>query len=540
MICLALVLVVLAGCRGKEAPVPSSGAEGENSSAVTAPSEDGAASSSEAPARERWEGPVPGGEFPLLEYHAGEDGQPDSCAVELPLLKSCPIEGWEDLDLTPANAPLEQLRREWESFRESPEHQGGAWWEVRSYPYSNGEWMQVVVHKAVYPTYADDGSILSANFDRQTGRVVTAGEAMGRFSLTPEGMRDSINGQDPAALAQLPGARVTAREVTVTAFRGRGDGTAVFYARVLFEVAGNEDYNGLIAYDTREGGFAPFRQKLDQGEEQPNGIRIRNGQEDFPPARPEYRFEPVPAPAAEVRVVLPLREYHNHNMNCYAELPRLTGAEGLEAANAPLEQLEREWREYRSSTEHEAAVDDTYPHGIVVRSYPYSNARWAQVVVTSRRRTDTGEDVSFRVTTANYDLEQKRVVAPEEVLEQKGLTADGLLERLKRENITRVLQTVPYNTYTPRGLTVAGFRGREDGSAVFYLAADCHYRFVRSDNVEPYEWEYDIILPLAYDTRDDTFRGAARDLLRKWEGPELPNSFTPPLVWEEEMQNPMI
>ena len=260
IICLALALVMLAGCRGKKAPAPSSGAEGESSSTAAVPQEDGAASSGGVPAQERWAGPTPSVSFPLLEFHAGEAGRPDDCAVELPLLKSRPMEGWEDPDLAPANRPLEELRREWEAFRGSPEHDNGGWWEVRSYPYSNGEWIQVVVHKAAYPTYADDGSILSANFDRQTGRAVTAEEAMGRFSLTPEGMRDGINGQDPAALVQLPGAQVTARDVTVTAFRGRGDGTAVFYARVCFEVAGNEDYNGLVAYDTRDGSFALFRE----------------------------------------------------------------------------------------------------------------------------------------------------------------------------------------------------------------------------------------------------------------------------------------
>lgn len=538
IICLALALVMLAGCRGKEATAPSSGAEGESSSTAAVSQEDGAASSGGAPAQERWAGPTPGVTFPLLEFHAGEDGRPDDCAVELPLLKNWPMEGWEDPDLAPANRPLEELRREWEAFRGSPEHDNGGWWEVRSYPYSNGEWIQVVVHKAAYPTYADDGSILSANFDRQTGKAVTAEEAMGRFSLTPEGMRDGINGQDPAALVQLPGAGVTARDVTVTAFRGRGDGTAVFYARVRFEVAGNEDYNGLVAYDTRDGSFAPFREKLDRGEEPPNAIRYHYGSEDFPGTRPEYPLERAAAPAAEVRVVMPLREYHD--LNCFAEIPRLVGAEGLEKINAPFEQLERDWKEYRASPDHEAPIDEIDSQSMAVQSYPYSDSRWAQVVVTDRRRDDSGSDFSTQVLSANYDLEQRRVVTADEMLEQKGLTADWLLERLKQEDIYTILKVHSTHRYTPKVVTVWGFRGREDGSAVFYLAVDCHYRCVYYEGETPVgSEEYDTVCLLAYDTGDDTFRDVARDLLRKWEKEELPNSFDPPLRWEEDVQSPM-
>lgn len=545
LILAVLLCAALAGCREGAQPASPSAAAPEGSISLapeSGPGEAGGPESSspvEEPEEERWAGPAPSVEFPLLEFHTGEDGRPDDCAVELPLLEYWSAMDPENPDLSPVNGPLEKLRREWESFRDSAEHENGGWWEVRSYPYSNRDWVQVVVHTASYPAYADQGRLLSANFDRKTGKAVTVGEALERFSLTPEALGERLSALDLAALLEMPDARLTLRELEPAAFRGRKDGSAVVFVRVLLDMVDNDDYRAILAYDTRDGSFAPFRQLLDQGEEPPNAIRYHYNQEDFPGSRPEYNFERVPAPAAEVRVALPLREYHD--LNCFAEIPRLEGAEGLDEVNAPLEKLGREWREFCASADHEARIDEIYSQSMAIESYPYSNSRWTQVVVTSHRRTDAGRDLSPQVFSANYNPEEKRVVTADEMLAQKELTAGGLLERLKQEDICRILQVHGSNQYTPKTVTVRGFRGREDGSAVFYLAVDCHYRYLAYEGAASpvCTEEYDTTLLLGYDTRDDTFRDITRDLLRKWENVELPNSFDPPLRWEEDVQSPM-
>lgn len=488
--------------------------------------------------------------FPVFEYHNDlrEEGVPDTCRVVIPRLEAFPREDQKAPDLTRANAPLEELRELWEDFRDSRDHEdGSAVMEVDSFPFTNGRWVQVLVRAYQFPGYFEE-YLFSANFDRETGCVVTAEEYLAQMNLTGRGLLDEVNRRDiPALLGWEKETEGKAVKLAVQGFRGREDGSAVFFARVWFSVREEDGTDGwrqdFLAYDTREGEFLPWREGLERGTERPNTISLHYGWEDYPGRQPEeYPLEPRPAPPGEVRVEFSLREYHD--LNCMAELPRLRGERdgeeipGLQEANAPFQELAWEWKEYRASPEHGNTAEKHRESSLLIQTYPYSDNRWAQAVVRVSRVRD-GEWDGDRVVSVNWNREEQRAVSPEEMLGRLGLTREELLTRLGEvDGLSRSVYHDPYSILTPRTLAVRAFRGREDGSVVFYLEMECEKQRL-NDQREVTATETTVCY-MAYDTRDGGFRNVVEDLLRKWETVELPQTDDPPLRWQAEVQSPML
>lgn len=236
-----------------------------------------------------------------------------------------------------------------------------------------------------------------------------------------------------------------------------------------------------------------------------------------PPA-PGTAPAPDPEGGEPVRVVMQVQEYHSgkdgagNEDTCQVEIPRLEGgvpgSAQMEWLNRPFVWLAEDW---------ERSLDASHGEGpgMAVHSYPYCNSRWAQVVV--HRQVWPSYGYSGDMCSANYDLEERRAVTPEEMLERLGITGEELLQQVSGAGTARLL-----GLHDPDDLLVAvdcrAFRGREDGSAVFYLLAIHHNALFLADAPPRL---------LAYDSRDGS-------VTRIWDklggGEEQPDPMDPPLA----------
>ena len=143
---------------------------------------------------------------------------------------------------------------------------------VHSYPYCNSRWAQVVVHRQVWPSYGYSGDMCSANYDLEERRAVTPKEMLERLGITGEELLQQVSGAGTARLLGLHDPDDLLVAVDCRAFRGREDGSAVFY---LLAIHHNALFLAdapprLLAYDSRDGSVTRIWDKLGGGEEQPD------------------------------------------------------------------------------------------------------------------------------------------------------------------------------------------------------------------------------------------------------------------------------
>ncbi|MCI9195519.1 MAG: hypothetical protein HFF14_08120 [Angelakisella sp.] len=303
-LCLVLAIVLmLAGCQQDQGPAPS----GNTSPEETEPSSDPASDWSqgsweeavahyhqyrESAARseeEMFSGglphpPVPGtapapdpegGEpvrvvMQVQEYHSGKDGagNEDTCQVEIPRLEGG-VPGSAQMEWL--NRPFVWLAEDWERSL-GASHGEGPGMAVHSYPYCNSRWAQVVVHRQVWPSYGYSGDMCSANYDLEERRAVTPEEMLERLGITGEELLQQVSGAGTARLLGLHDPDDLLVAVDCRAFRGREDGSAVFY---LLAIHHNALFLAdapprLLAYDSRDGSVTRIWDKLGGGEEQPD------------------------------------------------------------------------------------------------------------------------------------------------------------------------------------------------------------------------------------------------------------------------------
>ena len=91
----------------------------------------------------------------------------------------------EQLDLTIKT----ELLYMYNDFMNDP---GEYWIEMKSYPFTTGEWLQIVTTYIIYPTYGTDGTIVSYNFNKKQNRYVTVEDAMSEAGLTNAIITDKV------------------------------------------------------------------------------------------------------------------------------------------------------------------------------------------------------------------------------------------------------------------------------------------------------------------------------------------------------------
>ena len=60
------------------------------------------------------------------------------------------------------------------------------WIEIKSYPFTSDDYVQIVMTSVIYPTYGTDGDISSYNFSKKENRWITLDDAMDDYGLTNE------------------------------------------------------------------------------------------------------------------------------------------------------------------------------------------------------------------------------------------------------------------------------------------------------------------------------------------------------------------
>ena len=178
-----LLLGCLCGCR-EESTQPQ---EGET---VEQPSKEASeqAGTQQEPEEEEEEEPqqlVPQIKMLVQEYGGGEDRYDG--IVEIPVFSI----GGSQADLEDFNRVMQEMADEYAQFKESTDFQQGyRWAEIKSYPRTDGQYVQVALTKNYYPTYGTMGEVYSCCFDLEEQRVLMLQDFYDRFGVTQEGLAD--------------------------------------------------------------------------------------------------------------------------------------------------------------------------------------------------------------------------------------------------------------------------------------------------------------------------------------------------------------
>lgn len=97
------------------------------------------------------------------------------------------------------------------------QNDGESWMEIRSYPFTDERYLQVVTTSAIYPSYGTDGELSSYNFDRQQNRFLSIYEALEQLGKSEDEMVQTIAEKLDASLAHQ-GSVATAGEVVLSGF----------------------------------------------------------------------------------------------------------------------------------------------------------------------------------------------------------------------------------------------------------------------------------------------------------------------------------
>jgi hypothetical protein len=69
---------------------------------------------------------------------------------------------------------------------------GYNWIEIKSYPFTSDDYIQVVITNVVYPNYGTDGDLFSINYDKNTNMFVTTMVAMDQLGMTEDQLLNKV------------------------------------------------------------------------------------------------------------------------------------------------------------------------------------------------------------------------------------------------------------------------------------------------------------------------------------------------------------
>lgn len=249
----AVLVLSLAACGGEKAPPPmasqgvpvsppGSGSQEPGSGSPESSSGDGGSESSSAS-----DGPDLAATGVRIGMQVQEyPGNGYAQAVEIPLLTG------QGPGVEVANTPFRQQAEE----RQRLLSQGsGELLEIRAYPFTREDWVQVLTTTLRYESDATI-RVESANYDAKAGAFVTPAQALERLSLTAEGLEQRLMAQD---LQPEEYQTELLHLWQPSAFYVRQDGSMVFFFIAEFLIVGNPDAMGprtLVCYDSARGEFS--------------------------------------------------------------------------------------------------------------------------------------------------------------------------------------------------------------------------------------------------------------------------------------------
>ena len=77
-------------------------------------------------------------------------------------------------------------------FMANYDAENGGGIEIKSYPFTDGKWVQIVITYFEYPIYGTDGTLESYNFNKTKNYYMTVDDAMAELELTKETISDKV------------------------------------------------------------------------------------------------------------------------------------------------------------------------------------------------------------------------------------------------------------------------------------------------------------------------------------------------------------
>jgi len=131
---------------------------------------------------------------------------------------------------------------------------GDAWIEIKTYPFVDSKYVQIVITKNVFPNYATDGEVVSFNFDKDKNAAVTLEEIMKVQGLTLEKIESNVK-----ELYKEAGDMGEITEVAVNGFMIMDEG---LYTEYLLEVdiehPDSDPEHRICLYSDNNGGGLVF------------------------------------------------------------------------------------------------------------------------------------------------------------------------------------------------------------------------------------------------------------------------------------------
>lgn len=190
--CLALAALMLAmpvACTPKNGGEPASApqstpAAAAKKSPTPVPKE---AAPPEKKAAEQPESQVPSDQANMRIRFITQEYKDDNIA-EIPYIE---YDGETNPEIDSINRSMNQgLQQRYDDFMESRED--NEWIEIRSYPFTSPDYLQVVTTSCMFPNYRIDGNMSSVNYDRKADKWISVRDIMGGLGLDEDTLLHKI------------------------------------------------------------------------------------------------------------------------------------------------------------------------------------------------------------------------------------------------------------------------------------------------------------------------------------------------------------
>ncbi|HKM20836.1 MAG TPA: hypothetical protein VJZ01_02200, partial [Lachnospiraceae bacterium] len=132
-----------------------------------------------------------------------------------------------------------------------------SWIEIRSYPFSSDNYLQIVTTCCTYPNYGTDGDLYSYNFDLKENRFLSIDDILEDLQLDRDSIADTVRG----LLEDENNDGATAKDVNVAGFliiQGPSDPLIQLLLQVELEAPGGDPWNSFFGYTPELGELLPL------------------------------------------------------------------------------------------------------------------------------------------------------------------------------------------------------------------------------------------------------------------------------------------
>jgi len=131
-----------------------------------------------------------------------------------------------------------------------------SWIEIKSYPFTSEDYLQIVSTYVIYPTYGTDGDMVSYNFDKKANKYIMLDEAMSDLGLTEEIITQNVK---DLYVSEYPGDYIEKVETAGFLIRDGMDGPyTLFLLEVTIANPGAGSWKNFYAYEPDFNQFYPM------------------------------------------------------------------------------------------------------------------------------------------------------------------------------------------------------------------------------------------------------------------------------------------